>query len=127
MSDSPDAALYERVRTFASECVREDPARLTLETRLFHDPGVELILAFAEEFGVDISEFDWRRHFGPEGLGCLLFAVRGRVRTDGPWPEPITLRDLAEAAQAKRWVKPYTSRVTSPGAGRTRQRQRGGQ
>ncbi|MES2442535.1 MAG: hypothetical protein V4574_06860 [Pseudomonadota bacterium] len=60
--------------------VRAD--KVTLETRLLHDIGmegddaVEFFAAVRERFGTDLDalEADWARHFGPEP-GCLTGAA----------------------------------------------------
>src|SRR5688500_479962 len=65
-------ALEERVKEFVARWTSTRAERLTLDTTLFGDLGVdgadgwELVEDFGKAFGVDISAFDPGRHFGPE-------------------------------------------------------------
>ncbi len=93
--------------------------RLTLDSTLFGDLGTdgadgwELIEAFGKEFDVDISGFDPSKHFGPEcggnPLTLVIWFVEEVVRRRNPhevWGlTPISIRDLVEAAETKRWTK----------------------
>jgi hypothetical protein len=96
--------------------VQELPARferLTADTSLFHDLGVdgadgwEFMESFGQRFGVDISEFESTLHFGPEA-GCnpvvaLVVLMIWPLRTKFI---PITVRDLVEAARSRKWRTP---------------------
>jgi hypothetical protein len=109
--------LTERVLALVSVETGVPAAKLTLDTRIVHDLGCdgddagELLERFADEFGVDLSELQWRRHFSNEGdTGCadlILFFVRLVRRLPPPPPdlEPVTIRDLVTAAETKRWRK----------------------
>lgn len=66
--------MFKRVESFVSESLslREEEKRsLSADTRLLHDLGmdgtdaVEFMEAFSEEFDVDMSEFEFDRHFWP--------------------------------------------------------------
>lgn len=105
-----DNAIYKEVRALVAKyrSIKED--RLSEDTDIFKlgmdgDDAREFMEVFAKEFGVDMSEFEFSKHFGPEGfnpvsfLYCLLFA-RERLRR-----LPITLGDLTEAAKTKKWLK----------------------
>lgn len=87
--------------------------QLTTDTRLLQDIGAdgadgwELMEAFGERFGVDLSAFEPALHFGPEaggdpitGLVVLLFRPRWTRRI------PITVGDLVEAARTGEWRTP---------------------
>jgi acyl carrier protein len=73
------------------------------------DDGVEFMLAFSKHFAVDLSSFPHNKYFGPEAaanpISLIICAVR-RVTT-GRWNNlsPLTLQDLAEAAERGRWVE----------------------
>ena len=84
------------------------PSRITASTRIGEDLGVDgddasdLLTAFASRFHVDLAGFEFARHFGPEAgwspfyaLYCL-FTGRGRL-------EPVTVEQLADAAQRGAW------------------------
>ena len=101
---------FEAVRAFVSERLFMEIERLTKDMDLVQlgldgNDALEFMEAFRDKFGVDMSEFKFSEHFGPEaGLNpfyyiyCLLFA-RDKLRK-----LPITLDDLAEAAKNKRWI-----------------------
>jgi Protein of unknown function (DUF1493) len=73
------------------------------------DDAVEFMEAFSEEFDVDISKFEFKRHFGPEaGIGLLRLVYYLYCRLFGKDFSgliPITLRDLLSDAEAKKWHK----------------------
>ena len=107
--------MFKRVDSFA---LRFRPGRkgpLSADTRLLQDlgmdgdDGVEFMEAFSEEFDVDMSEFEFKRHFGLEtGIGPLSLVVYLYCRLFGKDLSgviPITLRDLVSAAKAKKWHK----------------------
>ncbi|HUL21718.1 MAG TPA: DUF1493 family protein, partial [Thermodesulfobacteriota bacterium] len=108
-----------RVESFVSEflSLREEEKRsLSEDTKLLQDLGmdgtdaVEFMEAFSEKFDVDMSEFEFKKHFGPEAPATLASLVRYRYcRLFGGDPTggliPITLRDLVSAAKVKKWHK----------------------
>jgi hypothetical protein len=78
---------------------------ISLESRLLEDLGMEgddaqeFFQRFAREFDVDLSAMRWRRHFSDEGFFS--------------WSTPdipVTVRDLIDAASAKRWSMDYSSK-----------------
>jgi hypothetical protein len=84
------------------------PSRITASTRIGEDLGVEgddasdLLTAFASRFHVDLAAFQFARHFGPEAGWSPFYALyclfTGRGRT-----EPVTIGQLAEAAEREVW------------------------
>ena len=105
---------------FIAEQVSVEPERLRASTRLLHDLGMdgddasEFLQAFAQRLGVDLSRFEFSRHFGPEG-GCNPFAplhglVFGRKQLK---MVPITIADLVEAAQQNKLVVAEASAIES--------------
>jgi len=115
---SPD--LESRVRAFVVRATSARVEKVSLDATLFADLGVdgddglELIDAFGKEFDVDISTFDHGKHFGPEAGGCgcpfllALFQYFRSPKRDGHAAavvEPISVRDLVEAAHEGRWLK----------------------
>ena len=112
--------MYERVVSFVSKFWHAEKSSLSEGTRLQHDLGLdgtdaeEFMEAFSEEFNVDMSEFEFDKHFGPEAPPNLTTLVRYLYcRLVGGDPAglisseliPITLRDLVSAAKAKKWHK----------------------
>jgi hypothetical protein len=105
--------LEEQVKYFVARYLLVEPGRLQPSTRIGQDMGVdgddgaELIQAFGERFGVDLSHFRFDRHFGPEGgassMGCLWYLLLPRSR---PHLVPITISDLVEAARTGQWQTP---------------------
>ena len=100
-----------------SEFTRVRPQVLTLETTLFYDLGIdgddadEFFEEFGRTFGVDLTDFNIQSHFGPEVSVPFLSIL---IWFQGWWTGdyhraagvvPISLHDLVQAAQARRWVK----------------------
>lgn len=106
---------YDRVAAFVAHWCGIPKERLTPETTLFGDLGVdgddgsELLRDFGREFSVDMAGCDLRRHFGPEGLPLwaplywLILAFREGTPEQRARLEPITIADLARRAAAGRW------------------------
>lgn len=133
MSATPD--LAERVRLFVAEAAGVSADRVGLDTRIEDGLGVsgddvaDLLNAFAERFGVDLSGLQVDRHVGSEGLPflaglalCLgtvglvllwmwawwaaLLAVPLIVivwRRQAPNPCALRVRHLVIAAEMGRW------------------------
>lgn len=120
--------LRDRVIEFASDQLCVARSRLTDETTLFGDlgvdgdDGVELFEEFEKRFRVDLSEFDPAAHFGSE-VGAGPLRLLWLLLDEFLWrpslsPEeraaliPITIGDLVEAASAGRW-RPHLDRGDS--------------
>ncbi len=111
--------MFKRVESFVLKFRPGSKGPLSADTRLLDDLGmdgddaVEFMEAFSKEFDVDMSEFEFDKHFGPEGFGpvdlfYILFSLVGRIfRKDFDLLGhiSITLRDLVSAAKAKKWHK----------------------
>ncbi len=117
--------LSERVIELVRRHVDCPPEKVTLGARLLEDLGVdgddsgELLADFADTFRVDVSGYRWEHHFGTEGFDPVeaLFRLIPRrwnrfLGMSRPtWMRarhvPITVGDLAEAAEARRWLAQY--------------------
>jgi len=111
--------IFARVKAFVAKHSRIAEEKFTPEAQLLDDLGIDgddafgLIEAFGEEFGMqDMNDFHFEAYFFPENYGCsmsflyhLLFDRKEVQRT------PITLRGLAESAEAKRWIPPKVRRM----------------
>ena len=98
--------VFKRVESFVLKFRPRRKGPLSADTRLLDDLGmdaddaVEFMEAFSEEFNVDMSEFEFKRHFGPEGfappdLFYILYCWLGRIfKKDLSGLIPITLKDL---------------------------------
>ena len=108
--------MFKRVESFVSKFWLQEKSSLPENTRLQHDLGLdgtdaeEFMEAFSEEFDVDMSEFEFDSHFGPEAPPNLTTLARYLYcRLVGGDPSglisseliPITLRDLVSAAKAR--------------------------
>lgn len=64
------------------------------------DDAIELMNKFSQEFSVDMSKFDFKRHFSPEGFNpfLILFPSWWRRKL-----QSITIRDLVKAAETGVW------------------------
>ncbi len=106
--------IFARVKAFVAKHSLIAEEKLTSDAQLLDDLGIdgddafEFIEAFGEEFGMqDMNDFHFEAYFFPENYGSsmsflyhLLFDRKGLQRA------PITLRGLAESAEAKRWISP---------------------
>ena len=106
MTDEYD--LYSRVVAFVSETTGTRAERIHATTRLARDCGVdgddaaELMAKFSQQFSVDLSEFHFDWHFGPEG--CNPFALVRKILLDKPKLAEIRIQDLVVAARRGRWT-----------------------
>lgn len=96
--------LVERVTGLSAEKMRKDP-QLRLNVSIDGDDAVELIEAFAKEFGVNMQGFVYERYFGSEGIRDPITTVLGWIRQlRRPTSQPLTVRVLVDSAVAKHWV-----------------------
>jgi acyl carrier protein len=74
------------------------------------EDGIDLLDAFGEEFGVDITACDAMQFFGPEccppwaPLHWLATAFRTGTREERVGLKAISIADLAKCVEAGRWV-----------------------
>ncbi len=109
--------MFKRVESFVLRSWPASKGPLSPDTRLLEDLGMdgtdaaEFMEAFSKEFNVDMSEFEFDKHFGPEGFSPLdlfdiVYCWLGRIfKKDLSGDIAITLRDLVSAAEAKKWHK----------------------
>lgn len=114
--------MGSRVREFLGRECSVDPQRLDLDTGLDAlgvdgADGWELIESFGKELEVDLSGFAAAKHFGPEASANLFFPFSALIRAtleglgilrkqepnEARGLTPITVRDLIEAAESKKW------------------------
>ena len=100
--------MNEEIIQFVSEETRVPAKKLNLETRLFHDIGLdgedarELLDKFSYQFNVDISDLEFDMYFGPEAgfnpfsfLLSMLFGKKKKIKKE------LTIMDLVNAAKNK--------------------------
>ncbi len=114
--DIDDPELYDRVIQFVCSelgCYRCDLSR---DTSLYHDLGADgddgdnIMVSFRDEFKVDMSQFKYDLHFGPEfpfipplWLYWRIFTPE-KLNRKGQWKMvPITIFDLYQAAKTQVW------------------------
>jgi hypothetical protein len=110
----------EAVFAFVADFTQVKRDKLTPSTTLVGDlkiaglDGLDLMKAFGKRFGVDLSRFDWSRHFGDEGSAnpfLLVWFVCRRLFSEKKTPEaagglqPIRISDLILAARQKKWYQ----------------------
>ena len=96
--------LVERLTGFPAERMRKDP-HVRLNTSIDGDDAVELMEAFAKEFGVNMEGFAYERYFGSEGIRDPITTIVGWLRQMWrPARQPLTAAALVEAAVSKRWI-----------------------
>jgi acyl carrier protein len=115
------SAIDQNVLDFVAEFTGVQRERLTLTSTLYGDLGVdgadgwELIHEFGEKFHVDLSEFHFDHHFGPEGLPFyapfmwLWWLISWPLRKkqspeDAAGLKAIRISDLILAAESKKWT-----------------------
>jgi hypothetical protein len=90
--------LYERVVALIRDEMRfRGPIQPTTSLQQIGFDGDDALLfmsRFAEDFRVDMTDFEIRRHFGPEGLWLPSLWAK---------TVPITISDLVAAASAGVW------------------------
>jgi hypothetical protein len=102
---------FEQVRDYLCQEWRIPSAGLEPASRLLHDLGIdaddaEVILeGFGKQFGVDLSAFPFRRHFGSEAGAGARWAVRKIFGGDAVRLAPVTVQDLIDAASQGRWIE----------------------
>jgi len=117
----------DRVRALVSGYCGVPETEITLETRLVEDLGIdgdtgyELIEAFVDEFGVDMSRMALFNYFEGEppfsDRSCLIPLVarlsprfRAYLRHVARGRREITVRNLVASARARRWITPAMPR-----------------
>ncbi len=104
--------LEAQVVEFVAHNLGVRVSKLRMDARLFHDLGVdgadgwELLEEFAERFHVDMTTLELDRHFGPEAGANPLTFVRwlfDPAFRRGDQMQPIRIKDLIQAATARRW------------------------
>jgi acyl carrier protein len=104
-------ALSDRIIDLVHRETSAPKDRIHLHSELGDDLGIdgadgwELIEAFAKEFEVDISEFQWDRYFGPEaGFNPILWLIQWAIGRLPKKLEPITIQNLVDAAERHKLV-----------------------
>lgn len=62
------------------------------------DDATDYMLAFAKRYNVDLSDFDFDRHFDPEGAGWLFPDAINHHKT------PVTIGMLLQVIERKKWL-----------------------
>ena len=107
-----NTALLEEVKAFVAEFWSESPNRISAETSINDDLGIdgddgeEFLQAFCDRFAVDLSMFPHEKYFGPEAAAnpiSLIVCAMRRVTT-GSWSglSPLTVGDLVKAVESSR-------------------------
>lgn len=109
--------LSSEVFAMVSEFTGVRAEKLTLETTLFGDLGmdgddaVDFFEEFANAFRVDLADFEINQYFGPEAAGDPVSSIINLLQVWWTGDShkaanvmPISLRDLVEAARARRWI-----------------------
>ena len=100
--------IEKRVIHLVSEETGANINKISPETALLHDLGVdgddadEFIIRFADEFDVDISEFQFEEYFGSEGGFCPFFIFSPSWWKGDHKLKRLTIMDLINAAKVKK-------------------------
>jgi acyl carrier protein len=77
---------------------------LRKDLKLWGDDAFEFIEAYGREFSVDLSEFDIKKYFPPEGDSILPAIIRVFCLKKEPKYFPLTLGDLDEGIKKGKLV-----------------------
>jgi acyl carrier protein len=114
----PNDTIENKVIAFVAEETSALRDEIGPATELGRDIGMdgdeaeEFMKAFQAAFDVDMQDFEFSRHFGPEAPFSLIWYVFMLVfHRHSLKFEPIAVSDLVRAAREKRW--PAERRPTS--------------
>jgi hypothetical protein len=119
---------FLRERYVSKTDVLRPSSTLFGDLHLWGDDAAELFERLRDRFGVDISEFEYDRHFLPEAYSCLellflpivvlLRLWRRHVASGTPEDSegfiPITVQQLAEAVRMRRWPGEWSRSLARP-------------
>jgi hypothetical protein len=110
------------VEPFAEGKDVSEATRLHADLGMTGDDAADFVTAFGNKYEIEMSEFVWLRYFEDEGLDLLspaliwigqslspAFARRWRAARDAE--REITIADLADMAEARRWHHPSTPKL----------------
>lgn len=110
-------SIQDDVIDFVADRVGIDPSRISLDTTLNNDLGVdgddggEFLLDFSKSFGVDLEPIS-KVYFGSEGFGLSAFVwpILAFLYAFG-WRQkmfdeisPLPIRVLVSSAEAHKWI-----------------------
>lgn len=108
-------SMQSEVIAFISEFTGTDPSKITLETLVNDelgvdgDDGVDLLFEFCAKFNVDLSSID-KLYFGPEGsnpFSAILIGLSALWRGLHGRPSrylPLPVKQFVYSAEAGKWV-----------------------
>jgi len=100
--------MNEELQEFISQFCGIKKARIKPDVRLVKDlgidgdDGIELILAYAKKFRVDVSNFMATDYFNPEGDTVLPFLARFLLNRPQPIIKVLTINHLEKGISAGR-------------------------
>ncbi|MDP3024437.1 MAG: DUF1493 family protein [candidate division Zixibacteria bacterium] len=109
--------ILEKIKDFVAENLVVKKEKLTAGTRLLEDLGIdgddaaEFIEVFSKKFDIDMTDFVFEKHFGQEGFNPLMFLYRFLFNRKKLQFTTITLSDLLEVVQQKKWPKKLRSEI----------------
>jgi acyl carrier protein len=106
-----NSRLAEAVRSFVAEERGMKLKKVRMDSRLEEDLGMtgddaaEFMEKFQEQFNVDLSGFEFNKHFGPEGFNPFwLIQKPAWLANHGKYP--VTVEHLVRVVEAKEWICP---------------------
>lgn len=104
-------SLADRVRAMVAEKCGMGLSQIYPTSRLEEDFGMTgddsacFLEAFAKEFGVDMSDLEFHKHFGPEN-SSLLWNSHPPAWLEDHGKYPVTVDHLVRVAEIGRWYSP---------------------
>ena len=103
-------AIRERVFEFIKQ--ETGVANIDLKTELMRDlkldgdDAQEFMSKFADHFSVDLSDFEFRRYFGPEaGFNPFVYLYLLLFKPKSSTLKSLTVADLLRAANQGQWIE----------------------
>lgn len=97
------AEVHNLIKKYFWE-MSDDASLSTGNQMVLPEEAADFIEEYAVKFGVDMTNFEFRRYFPRGGIPFLPNAILPKnLRTDYHKAAPLTVRMLIEAAEAKYW------------------------
>jgi acyl carrier protein len=106
-----DGNIDRRLRKILVDLTGVPESKLHPDAEMMRDLGIdgadaaEFMAAFAQEFRVDMSQFEFGLHFGPEAGFDPFRWLYQKVSKAPTTFVPISIRDLESVAAAGKWPR----------------------
>jgi hypothetical protein len=103
--DMIEKRLYQFIRAQTGITELHPDMELMRDLKLDGDDAQEFMSEFSRWFSVDLGNFHYERHFGPEaGFNPFSSLYRLLLKSGKGRLEPLTIADLLRAATHGKWI-----------------------